>query len=71
VDLRIKGGCISSVVYRDPTDPTRVVVMNHMKDVQSARQYVRSPELIDAMYKARVVGAPSIQILEKVDEQSY
>jgi quinol monooxygenase YgiN len=70
-DLRIRGGCLRSVVYRDPADPTRIVVMNHMKDLATARKYVRSPELIDAMFSARVAGPPQIMLLEQVDEQAY
>jgi hypothetical protein len=70
-EMRIRGGCRSSVVYRDPADPTRVVVMNHMPDLETARRYVRSPELVDAMYEAGVLGAPQIAILEQVDAQDY
>lgn len=71
VDLRINGGCVRSVIYRDPADPTRIVVMNHMRDLATAKNYVQSPELIDAMFSAGVDGAPRIMLLEQVDEQTY
>ena len=71
VDLRKNGGCLRSVVYRDSADPTRIVVMNQMKDLAAAKRYVAAPELIDAMFSARVSGPPQIMILEQADEQVY
>jgi quinol monooxygenase YgiN len=71
VDLRVNGGCLRSVVYRDPANPTRIVVMNHMKDLATARKYVHSLELIDAMFSAGVAAAPQIMLLEQADEQTY
>ncbi len=71
VALRVNGGCVRSVVYRDPADATRIVVMNHMKDLATARKYISAPELIDAMFTANVSGAPQIMLLEQADEQTY
>ena len=42
-----------------------------LKDLATARKYVRSPELIDTMFSAGVAGAPAIMLLEQVDEQAY
>ena len=46
VDLRSNGGCVRSVIYRDPADPSRIVVMNQMRDLAPAKKYVQSPEPI-------------------------
>lgn len=63
--LRKSGGAISSKVYRDANNPSRVTVLNQWDSVANAQKFATSPELKAAMEKGGVVGAPTVTFLEE------
>ncbi len=66
VDLRKSSGELSSQVYQEASDPSKVTVVNKWTSLASAQKFAQSPELKAAMEKAGVQGPPSISFLNEV-----
>ena len=64
--LRISSGELSSQVYRDESDPSKVTVVNKWNSLANAQKFAHSPELKAAMEKAGVDGPPVISFLNEV-----
>jgi quinol monooxygenase YgiN len=62
---RQEHGWIGSDVLRDDADPNYVVIVNHVKDLASAKRYGGSEALRAGMQRAGVIGAPDIQFLNE------
>jgi quinol monooxygenase YgiN len=71
VPVRKRFGFTGHTLLRDAADPNLVTVINHVKDVASAKAYAASPELREGMSKAGVQGPPDVSFCEEVSEQPY
>ena len=58
-------------VYRDAADPNTVVIVNHMRDLDSAKRYGGSPALRSAMARSGVQGLPEIVFLDNAEAKNY
>ena len=58
-------------VYRDANDPNMVVIVNHMKDLDSAKRYAGSDALRSAMGRAGVQGPPEVTFLTDAEARHY
>jgi len=68
---RAKHGWLGHEVLRDAQDPNLVTIVNHVKDVASAKAYGGSPDLKAGMEKAGVISAPDVTFLEEVETRTY
>ncbi|HWA43972.1 MAG TPA: hypothetical protein VHA10_12230 [Hypericibacter adhaerens] len=57
---------LGSEVLRDDTDPNLVTVINHVKDIASAKRYGGSEDLKNGMAKAGVISPPDVTFLNEV-----
>jgi quinol monooxygenase YgiN len=64
--LRKSSGELSSQIYQDASDPSKVTVLNKWDSVENAQKFAHSPELKAAMEKAGVEGAPNVSFLNEV-----
>lgn len=63
--LRAEHSWTAAEVFRDATDPNLVTIVNHVRDVESAKRYGGSAALRDAMEKGGVLSAPEITFLNE------
>jgi hypothetical protein len=70
-DVRRSHGWISTIVYRDATDPNVVTIVNRVKDLDGAKRYGSSPELRAGMQAGGVQGVPEVFFTEEAEEKSY
>ncbi len=56
----LSNGMISNQIFRDASDPNRVIVVLKWISLENAQKFAQSPELKASMEKAGVVGAPTI-----------
>ena len=66
VELRKSNGELFTQVYQDASDPNMVTVVNSWNSLANAQKFAQSPELMAAMEKAGVLGAPSVSFLNEV-----
>lgn len=59
-------GVVAQGVYVSVDDPNDVTVWHDFNDLESARAFVESPTLREAMTKAGVAGEPSIWFTQSV-----
>jgi len=64
-------GEVEHRVYRNTSEPNRVVVHNDFSSVAAAEGFRDDPSLADAMSRAGVVGEPGIGIVRMVDRKPY
>jgi uncharacterized protein YeaO (DUF488 family) len=64
--IRLAYGLHNYVIARGTEDPGMVMVVVKMDDVNKAKTFAAMPELKERMKKGGVVGAPSIDYLETV-----
>lgn len=69
--MRKEGGSESGELFQSSTDPNEVTILFQWKDLDSAKQFVASANLKEAMEKAGVVGMPDVSFLEKVEKLSF
>ncbi len=65
-ELRKSSGELSTQLYQDASDPSKVTVVNKWNSLANAQKFALSPELKAAMEKAGVLGPPSISFLNEV-----
>ncbi|MGZ3424101.1 MAG: putative quinol monooxygenase [Polyangiales bacterium] len=70
-ETRRAHGWLSTLVYRDATDPNMVTIVNRVRDLDGAKRYGSSPEIRDAMQRGGVQGPPEIHFLDESDEHAY
>jgi hypothetical protein len=58
---------IGSDVLRDDTDPNYVTIVNHVKDIASAKRYGGSEDLKAGMANAGVISPPDVTFLNEVN----
>ena len=63
---RDKMGVKITGVFKDIDNPNKIVVTSEVPSAESIKGFLASPDLKAAMEKGGVIGAPSIQILNKV-----
>ena len=56
---------IGSDVLRDDSDPNLVTIVNHVKDIASAKRYGGSQALKDGMARAGVISTPDVTFLNE------
>jgi hypothetical protein len=61
---RHSAGITNGRVFRNPDDPTDVVVLQDVADVAKARTWYASDDLKAAMKKSGVIGSPSIRFAD-------
>ncbi len=59
-------GVVAHAVYSSVDNPNDITVWHDFDDLESARAFVESPTLRDAMTKAGVAGEPSIWFTKSV-----
>src|SRR3954464_3117082 len=65
--LQRSGGVIAESVYRDAAEPDEVLVLHRFGTADEARDFFGSAELLDAMSRAGVVGAPRVEFYDETD----
>jgi len=58
-------------VYRDISDPNRVVVHNDFPSEEAAKGFMEDPSLKEAMERAGVEGEPGISFMECAERKPY
>jgi hypothetical protein len=56
--IRRRHGLVVTGTYRDASDPTTVIVVMDMENLDAARQFADSPELAAARERAGAIGSP-------------
>lgn len=64
--LRASNGEISSLIFRDVSNPNKLTVINKWDTLANAQKFSTSPEIRAAMEKAGVIGHPTVQFLNEV-----
>jgi len=64
-DFRTSNGELSHQIYRDASDPSKVVAFYKWNSLANAQKFAQSPELRSAMEKAGVEGPPSVYFLNE------
>jgi hypothetical protein len=70
-EIRRAHGWLSTLVYRDASDPNFVTIVNRVKDLDGAKRYGASDALRTGMAKAGVQGAPDVSFVEEAEERTY
>jgi hypothetical protein len=52
-------------VFRDAGDPNLVTILYRARDVESARLFAESPQLVEMMKQAGVMGKPEICVMNE------
>ena len=65
IDLRKNSGEVSDQIFRDASDPNKLILVFKWNSVANAQKFAQSPELKAAMEKAGVDGAPTITFLNE------
>jgi quinol monooxygenase YgiN len=65
---RRAGGGSGGTLFRDVAHPNEITVVFQWKDVDSAKAFAGSAGLREAMTKAGVIGAPTVQFVDKVED---
>jgi quinol monooxygenase YgiN len=69
--VRKEHGWTGHEVYRDANDPNLVTIVNHVRDIESAKRYGGSPALREAMARGGVQGPPDISFLDDTESKKY
>jgi quinol monooxygenase YgiN len=64
--LRKSSGELSHQIFRDASDPNKLVTLNTWKSLAEAQKFASSPELRAAMAEAGVEGIPLVSFLNDV-----
>ncbi len=64
--LRKSSGELSHQIFRDVSDPNKLVTLNTWKSLADAQKFASSPELREAMKEAGVEGIPLVTFLDEV-----
>ncbi len=67
---RKAGGSKGGYLFQSADDPNEVIVVLEWDNLDSARQFIGSDDLREAMQRAGVVGPPHIHFLERTDTPS-
>ena len=59
-EVQRAGGVRAQAVYRSADDPNDVMVTHDFDDLETARAFLASPDLKDAMRRAGVEGEPTL-----------
>jgi hypothetical protein len=70
-EARSVHGCIAAKVFRDANAPNVIVVLARMKDIASAKRYMRQTDVLDGMWRAGVKDAPEVLYLDEVDDGAF
>jgi len=52
-------------VFRDSGDPNLITILFRAKDIETARLFAESPDLVEKMQQAGVMGKPEMCILNE------
>ncbi len=63
--LRASNGELSDQIFRDASDPNKLILLFKWNSLANAQKYAASPELKAAMEKAGVDGPPSSYFLNE------
>lgn len=66
VGWRKSSGELSNHIFRDVSDPHKLVILNTWKSLADAQKFAASPELRQAMEEAGVEGIPLVTFLDEV-----
>jgi hypothetical protein len=66
-EARSAQGCLGTTVFRDVNEPSVIVVLARMKDLETAKRYMRQTELVDGMWRAGVAQAPEVRYLDEIE----
>ena len=66
-DLRKKYGEKSYQVFRTQSNPNEVYILISWDNIESAKKYMNSSDLKDAMKRAGVQGIPEINLINEVE----
>jgi quinol monooxygenase YgiN len=63
--LRKSSGELSHQIFRDASDPNKLITLNTWRTLAEAQKFSSSPELRAAMEKAGVEGIPVVTFLDE------
>ena len=58
-------------VFHNANDPNHIVVMSEWENLEKAKNFAESEDLINTMQKAGVVGRPAVFYLEEIERTDY
>ena len=64
-------GSKGSFVFHNANDPNHIVVMSKWENLEEAKNFAESEDLINTMQKAGVVGRPAVFYLEEIERTDY
>lgn len=70
-NMRKSMGSRGASVLRNKNVPEQVVVIIEWEDMESAKKFVETEDLILRMEKAGVIGLPAVYYLEEKDRTEY
>lgn len=70
-EMRKVGGSEGGKLFRSSTNPNELMMLFQWKDSDSAKRFVESASLKEAMEKAGVTDLPDVYFMEKLEKLSY
>jgi heme-degrading monooxygenase HmoA len=64
-------GSKGSFVFHNANDPNHIVVISEWENLEKAKNFAESEDLINTMQKAGVVGRPAVFYLEEIERTDY
>lgn len=64
-------GSKGSSVFHNANDPNHIVVITEWENMEKAKNFAESEDLVTTMQKAGVVGRPAVFYLEEIEKTPY
>ncbi len=67
---RKASGCPRAWLFRNAENPNETVILFEWSDLDSARRFIASDDLREAMTRAGVADRPDVYLLDEIDRSS-
>jgi len=71
VITRKSKGSKGASVLRNANDPNHLVVITEWENIEEAKNFAESEDMVNTMQKAGVVGRPAVFYLEEIERTPY
>jgi len=69
--IRKSKGSKGASVFHNAKDPNHLVVLSEWENIERAKNFAESEDLVNTMQKAGVVGRPAVFYLEEIEKTDY
>ena len=64
-------GSKGATVFHNDKDPNHLIVLTEWENIERAKNFAESEDLVSTMQKAGVVGRPAVFYLEEIEKTDY